>query len=278
MNVITWQRRFRTMATLKLAVLFPKVLRNSSCQFVDCANLIENSGIHISIPEFLWTELYNAKHQIMGINGRGNRGRETLQKGVREPLFCEACEQHFNEYCEKPFRARWIETEPLPNPWEVEDIHWVRFDYASFKLFHLSVLFRASVSTPPDFATVSLGPHEEKLRELLLLRNPGEYWQYPIFGFAVVHHETKRLISMVSQAVQSRVWGQRCYGMIYGGVQWWIGVSSHRNMEFELACLQSDGSMPFHARPWNEVPVIQSAAEALSRASRRQGVQKAVVA
>lgn len=185
---------------------------------------------------------------------------------VREYLFCEACEQHFNEYCEKPFRAQWVETEPLPNPWEVEDIHWVRFDYASFKLFHLSVLFRASVSTLPDFATVSLGSHEEKLRELLLLRNPGEYWQYPIFGYAVVHHKTKRLISMVSQAVQSKLWGQRCYGMIYGGVQWWIGVSSHRNMEFELACLQSDGLMPFHARPWNEVPVIQSAAEALRRA------------
>jgi hypothetical protein len=233
------------------------------CRLCKSDRELRNSHI---IPEFLWTELYNAKHQIMGINGRGNRGWETLQKGVREHLFCEVCEQHFNKYCEKPFRAQWVETEPLPNPWEVEDIHWVRFDYASFKLFHLSVLFRASVSTLPDFVTVSLGPHEEKLRELLLSRNPGEYWQYPIFGYAVVHHKTKRLISMVSQAVQSKLWGQRCYGMIYGGVQWWIGVSSHRNMEFELACLQSDGLMPFHARPWNEVPVIQSAAEALCRA------------
>jgi hypothetical protein len=202
----------------------------------------------------------------MAINGLGNRGWKALQKGVREYLFCEECEQYFNEYCEKPFRAQWVKAAPLPNPWNAEDIHWVRFDYASFKLFHLSVLFRASVSSLPTFAAVSLGPDENKLRKLLLSRNPGEYWQYPIFGHAVVHHESKCLIPMVSQVVQSSFEGYRCYGMIYGGVQWWVGMSSHRNKEFELVCLQPNGQMPFHAVPWNEVMVIQSAAEALRHA------------
>lgn len=202
----------------------------------------------------------------MAINGRGNRGWKALQKGARECLFCEECEQHFNEYCEKPFLTQWVKAAPLPNPWNVEGIHWACFNYASFKLFHLSVLFRASVSSLPTFAAVSLGPHEEKLRELLLSRNPGEYWQYPIFGHAVIHHKTKRLIPMVSQAVQASFEGHPCYGMIYGGVQWWVGVSAYRNIEFERACLQPNGQMPFHAVPWNEIMVIQSAAEALRHA------------
>ena len=202
----------------------------------------------------------------MAIHGRGNRGWKAQQKGIREHLFCEECEQHFNEYSEKPFRAQWGEAAPLPNPWNVEDVHWACFDYASFKLFHLSVLFRASVSSLPTFAAVSLGPHEEKLRKLLISKNPGEYSQYPIFGYAVVHHETKRLIPMVSQAVQSRSGDHRCYGMIYGGVQWWVSVSSHRNIEFERAGLQLNGQMPFHAMPWDKVMVIQSAAEALRHA------------
>ena len=202
----------------------------------------------------------------MAINGLGNRGWKALQKGAREYLFCEECEQHFNEYCEKPFLAQWVKAAPLPNPWNVEDIHWAHFDYASFKLFHLSVFFRASVSSLPTFAEVSLGPHEEKLRKLLLSCNPGEYWQYPIFGHAVIHHETKSLIPMVSQGVRSSFEGLRCYGMIYGGVQWWMGASLHRNKEYECACLQSDGRMPFHAVPWNEVVVIQLAAEALRHA------------
>ncbi len=224
---------------------------------------LRNSHI---VPEFLYDDLYNGNHQLMAINGLGNRGWKALQKGIREHLFCEECEQHCNEYCEKPFHAQWVEAAPLPNPWNFEGVHWARFDYASFKLFHLSVLFRAGVSSLPTYADVSLGPHEERMRKILFSRKPGEYWQYPIFGHAVVHHETKRLVPMVSQGVRSNFKWLRCYGMIYGRVQWWVGVSSHRNTEFEGACLQSDGQMPFHAVPWNEVMVVQSASEALRRA------------
>jgi hypothetical protein len=233
------------------------------CRLCHLDRELRNSHI---VPEFLYNDLYNDKGHLMAINGLGNRGWKPLQKGAREYLFCEACEQHFNEYCEKRFLAQWVEAAPLPNPWNVEDVHWASFDYASFKLFHLSVLFRASVSTLPTFAEVSLGPHEERLRKILLSRNPGEYWQYPIFGHAVVHHKTKRLVPMVSQGVRSSLEGLRCYGMIYGGVHWWIGVSSHRNKGFEGACLQPDGQMPFTARPWNEVKVVQYAAEVLRHA------------
>jgi len=201
---------------------------------------------------------------MMGINGRGNRGWDALQKGIREPLFCESCEQHFNEYCEKPFRAQWIEAQPLPDPWIVNDVHWINVEYNSFKLFHLSVLFRAGISSLPTFAAVSLGPHEERLRQLLLTRSVGEAWQYPVFAYAVVHHRTNRLIQMVSKAQQSQFGGRRCYGMMYGGAEWWVCVASDRNPEFELGALQPDGRMPFIAVPWNEVGVVQDASRALN--------------
>ena len=112
----------------------------------------------------------------MGIHGRGNRGWKSLQKGLRDPLFCEQCEQHFNTYCEQPFYKQWIDAAPLPDPWPAGDrIHWITVDYSSFKLFHLSVLFRASVSQKPTFAAVSLGPHhEEKVRQLILKQDPGK--------------------------------------------------------------------------------------------------------
>ena len=119
----------------------------------------------------------------MGISGQGGRGWKPLQKGIRERLFCESCEQHFNEYFEKPFREQWVIAQPLPNPWTDESVHWVNVDYSSFKLFHLSVLFRAGVSTLPTYREVSLGKHQEKLRHLLLNRDPGEFWQYLVFRF-----------------------------------------------------------------------------------------------
>lgn len=134
----------------------------------------------------------------MGITGQGRRGWKPLQKGIREPLFWEACEQHFNEYCEKPFLEQWVVAKPLPNPWVTDDdIRWITVKYDSFKLFHLSVLFRAGVSTLPTYSEVSLGPHQERLRQLLLERDPGDVWQYPIFAYAVIHHQTKRLSKFV---------------------------------------------------------------------------------
>ena len=146
-----------------------------------CGNDRKLRYSHI-IPEFLYAKLYNDKNQLLGIHGQGKHGSKLLQKGIREYLFCEKCEQHFNEFCEKPFKKQWIDASPLPDPWDVTDIQWLKVDYTSFKLFHLSVLYRAGVSSLPTFQEVSLGPHEEKLRKQILACDAGEWWQYPIFG------------------------------------------------------------------------------------------------
>lgn len=215
------------------------------------------------VPEFLYEELYNDKGHLMGIHGKGKKGWKPLQKGIREHLFCESCEQHFNEYCEKPFRAQWVVQNPIPKPWNVSEPHWVKVEYSTFKLFHLSVLFRASVTSLPTFAAVSLGPHEERLRQLILAKDPGEPWQYPVAGLVVLHHKTRMPFPMVSQAVRGRLLGMRCYAIIYGGAQWWIGVASQRCTEFESMALRADGSLPLASVPWNELAIMRSASQML---------------
>ena len=60
--------------------------------------------------------------------------------------------------------------------------------------------------------------------------------------------------------------GHRCYGIMFGGVNWCYGVSSHRNRGLETAGLQADGRMLFHAVPWTEVGIIQDAADVLRSA------------
>jgi len=230
-----------------------------------CHEERELRNSHI-VPEFLYGDLYNDKRQLMGINGQGNKGWRPLQKGIREHLFCESCEQFFNEHCEKPFRAQWVVQSPLPKPWDVAEPHWVNVEYSSFKLFHLSVLFRASVTHLPTFGQVSLGPHEEHLRKMILAKDPGEPWRYPVAGLVVLHHTTRMPVSMVSQAQQGRLAGIRCYAIIYGGVQWWIGVASQRCTEFESMALRADGSLPLASVPWNELGVMKSASRMLRNA------------
>ena len=79
------------------------------CKLCNLEKTLCNSHI---IPEFLWEDLYNSKHQALGVHGQGRNGWEVLQKGLREKLFCNDCEQHFNEHFEKPFRSLWIENCP----------------------------------------------------------------------------------------------------------------------------------------------------------------------
>ncbi len=218
------------------------------------------------IPEFLWEDLYNSKHQVLGVHGQGRRGWEVLQKGLREKLFCNDCEQHFNEHFEKPFRTMWVENCPLLDPWEISNFLWVAVEYSTFKLFHLSVLFRAHVSSLPSFEAVALGKHAEIIRKMLIELNPGPEDQYPIFGYAVLHHTTKRPLKMISSAQASKLDGQRCYGMMYGGVEWWICVASHRNPAFLKGSLRSTGLIPIMPMPMNEVGSVQDAQRALKNA------------
>jgi hypothetical protein len=98
---------------------------------------------------------------------------------------------------------------------------------------------------------------------MLLNRDPGEHWQYPIFGLVLVHHKTQRIVQMVTQGQQARLAGLRFYAMAYGGVQWWLGVSSQRNPALESVALQMDGRMPFAAINWNELGVMKSASKLL---------------
>lgn len=52
-------------------------------------------------------------------------------------------------------------------------------DYKLFKLFLLSVLWRASISSRPFFENVSLGPFEEKIRCILMNEDAGKASSYP---------------------------------------------------------------------------------------------------
>ncbi len=233
------------------------------CKLCEREQNLCNSHI---VAEFLWQDMYNSKHQVLGIHGEGRKGWDILQKGIREKLLCNDCEQHINEHFEKPFKEAWIDNCPLPDPWQKEETLWIDVDYASFKLFHLSVLYRAHISSLPTFIEVDLGPHAEKLRNMLLNVTPGKESEYPIFAYGIVHHVSFRPVQMISYVQRSKFNGHRCYGIMYGGMEWWICVSSHKNMEFLKGALRETGRMPTFPMPMNQVGAIQEVQKALKNA------------
>jgi len=220
------------------------------------------------VPEFLYVPLYNTDNELMAISGRGNKGWKPLQIGIWEYLLCADCEQHLNREYEQPFLKQWTEESPLPKSMPLNGAHSVVFDYSTFKLFHLSILFKSSISSNLTFQEVKLGAHENRIREMLLAKDPGHDWEYPILAFAVLNARYEVEQRIISRPIKARYEGHNVYGQIYGGAMWWVSVSSHRNDMFCRAGLQTTGHMTLVAESWNDIGVMQDASYALNRSKQ----------
>lgn len=202
---------------------------------------------------------------MMGITGKGTKGWAKIQKGLRELLFCDDCEQLINDQYEKPFLSDWIRNSPLGKKLVPEQKYLIKMpSYDRFRLFHLSILFRASVSSRPTYSEVGLSRHEDNIRKMLLNNDSGESWQYLLIGYAVIHDKTHEVVNLIAQPEKRSFDGIKCFSMIFGGVEWWTTVVSHKTKELEELALRPDGSMSIMAVPWNSIPIIQKMKLALN--------------
>jgi hypothetical protein len=147
------------------------------CKF--CGATAELRQSHI-IPEFIYRPLYDSKHRAITFPADSPSGY--LQKGFRAPLLCDSCEQFFNDNFEKSFKQIFVDKPPLPKI-AFRKKYKIQVDYATIKLFLLSVLWRAGVCDQPPFDLVELGEHEPLIRSMLRNREPRGAGDYPIFAY-----------------------------------------------------------------------------------------------
>jgi hypothetical protein len=208
----------------------------------------ELQGSHI-IPEFMYRPLYNEKHKTVGyLFGRGEPKPQFVQKGLREELLCTECERFLNENFESPNVPLWktlAEEERGPDL-SVQHIklpdgdgaaHVKGFDYVSFKLLLLSILWRASISGREEFAEVALGPHEETIRQMLLSKQPGVQADYPCLIYLFLEPK----LGIMIPPFRSRMEGHTTYHFILTSVRIDIMVSRHEH-RFSQFGLKEDGS------------------------------------
>ena len=105
------------------------------------------------------------------------------------------------------------------------------FDYDWFKLFHLSIFWRASVSTLPQFNDVSLGPYEEKIRKMLMANSAGLEDHYIIYGRVITGDKREVLFSMVGKPNKARYEHSHVYYSVYAGVEWNFFPTDHPSSE-----------------------------------------------
>ncbi|HEY1170724.1 MAG TPA: hypothetical protein VGH19_05080 [Verrucomicrobiae bacterium] len=176
------------------------------------------------IPEFLYSTLYDDKHHFIALEDVESGEIRKGQKGHRERLLCSGCESLINKF-EKHSRRLFVDPLPAFVMGSVRIREHPRLDYNLLKLFFLSILWRASVSSLPLFEHVYLGPHEELIRKMLVSGQSGASTHYPIAIFAL-NYDGDHFRDLLVQPTYARVEGRRCYRFVMMGFVVFIFVAS----------------------------------------------------
>jgi hypothetical protein len=198
----------------------------SSVVGTKCALCLEEAELRNShiIPEFLYRALYDDKHRFHEISVAPNKRNNLKQKGFREPLLCENCEQRLsvNERYASQFLIGGV---GIGIRQEGERLYLPNLDYPKLKLFQLAILWRAGVSSLPAFSQVTLGPHAEQIRTMLVNGDPGGSDDYGCLMFALMLDQGQ-VQGLIVQPTWARLAGMRAYRFVFGGLIFVYVVSS----------------------------------------------------
>jgi len=186
------------------------------------------------IPEFFFVPIYDEKHRFIHSSTNPKLGEALLQKGVRERLLCSECEGRLSRW---EAHGRGVIYGGVMLQGQKDDagatLHGV--DYTSFKLFEVSLLWRAGASTLPEFAAVRLGLHQERLRRLLYEGDPGKPNDYPCYLIFLPDEEERALWKQVVMAPDMvNTQGHLVGRFLLGGLFWLFFVSKHTKLPSPL--------------------------------------------
>ncbi len=203
------------------------------------------------MPEFLHRPVYDEKHRGNRF-GYGDSRTELFQKGYREKLLCADCDNRRMGGLERYFSQYWYHKKSLPDKIPESGVSLADIDYRQFKLFLLSLVWRASVSGSLSYKA-DLGPHEEVIRGMLLSGDPGPASKYPICVGLIIDPETRKLWDEgLMPPVRLKVDGLWAYRIFFSGAAWTIVISEHRMPRNEAFCLTESGELILPAVPWQD--------------------------
>jgi hypothetical protein len=193
------------------------------------------------IPDFMYKELYNEKNKLTVINPH------LYLKGLQKPkmpsdgeyeggLFCSDCDNKvigaYETYFSKVVYQNNLTSEINIKATKVRNEHGVELtnckniSYSQYKLFLLSILWRAHISTRPFFREIDLGPHAEIIRQMLYYNTVCEETEYPILIFT--HLNSNKIPSdiIISPLKRRLGGGLRIYAFTIGGFIYMFLVNS----------------------------------------------------
>lgn len=164
------------------------------------------------IPKFMYKGMKDENHSFSEVTYNLETDQNKIRRKQKEDfdpnILCEDCDNRvlggIEKYAEQSMYGENLNSTFAPrcknykNPVDGSEASiCTNIDYRKFKLFLLSILWRASISTRPVFKDVSLGPkHEEIIRKMILEGHAPSENEYPIImtSFMRTNHNLRNLI------------------------------------------------------------------------------------
>jgi hypothetical protein len=163
-------------------------------------HLLKKSHI---IPDFMYQDLYDDKHKMISFNpheyavGEGHI-KNPSSGDYDSYILCKDCDNRiiggYESYAAKVlFGGLPLNQAPVISTFKKKDgtelTNYKNLDYKNFKLFLLTILWRAGISKRPIFEYIDLGPHASILRKMLYEGDPGTISDYPLFIMTFINDQ-----------------------------------------------------------------------------------------
>jgi len=147
------------------------------------------------IPDFMYESLFDEGHKLYKfapaelVKGEGRISRPSSGE-YEGGILCKKCDNEiiggYETYVRNALYGKVEESSDLPQCANfitekgIKYTHCKNIHYKEFKLFLLSILWRASISSREFFNEVNLGPYKDTIRKMVLNGDPKEAEVFPI--------------------------------------------------------------------------------------------------
>lgn len=224
-----------------------------TCKLCNETKKLSNSHI---IPEFFFEPIYGNKKKKQAIETIIEPFKERpFPIGWRDPLLCKNCETKISKF-ENYVKDIWYNKKWFPFHSKNDTIVLSDLNYNKFKLFHLSVLWRASISKLEQFRHVKLSHHQDIIKNMLINEVAGDDSIYPFYAVAFtlngrVHDR------LILNPIVRNFKDHQLFVFVFGGCVWHYIVSNLQIEKYSEQQFKKDGKLYLKKYEWHEIPFIR---------------------
>jgi len=225
------------------------------------------------ISKFNYKPLKKDEGRFYIVSANPNLDNEIVQDGAKQKLLCIDCEDQRNTW-ETYFSRKWHRGEFFSEEYP----HIVTgLDYAKVKLYQMSTLFLASVSSVPLFKEVELLPErEEQLRKMLLSESPGPSAEFGCMMDALVEEQIDPR-TLVAKAITKEKAGVRIHRFLFAGFMWAYvdGDTDLMDDTIKEHFLRKDGRLVIRGKPIRNIEFLMGTFKRLDELGKLDEIENA---